>query len=108
MVADPKSLARADNLHHIAREEFELLLDRTLDLDWRAERELQLARDEVRQGVEQELDFEDDFVPKKPHRQRERGRNAELSNSVQQEQEREIEPPTLTSSSPFPDWDIDL
>ena len=108
VVADPKSLARTDNLHHIAREEFEHLLDRTLDLDWRAERELQLAREEVRQGVDQELDFDDDVAPKKVHRQCERGRNVELSNSAQQEQKREIEPPTLTTSNSFPDLDIDL
>ncbi len=108
VVADPKSLERADNLHHIAREEFELLLHRTLDLDWRTERELQMARDEVRQGVDQELDFEDDFVPKKAHRQRERGRNFEFSNSAQRERERDTEPPMLTTSNPFPDLGIDL
>jgi hypothetical protein len=39
VVADLKALHRADNLHRIARQEFESLLDRTIGMEWRLERE---------------------------------------------------------------------
>ena len=39
VVADARSLERPDNLHHIARQEFETLLDRTMGKAWRLERE---------------------------------------------------------------------
>ncbi len=35
VVADPRSMQRADNLHRIARQEMETLLDRTIGLEWR-------------------------------------------------------------------------
>jgi hypothetical protein len=40
--ADRGGPERDDNLHHVARQEFELLLDRTLGPVWRLERERQL------------------------------------------------------------------
>ncbi len=40
VVADAKALQRDDNLHRIARQEFENLLDMTIGRDWRFEREL--------------------------------------------------------------------
>lgn len=42
VVADPRSMQRADNLHRIARHEMETLLDRTLGIEWRLMREQQL------------------------------------------------------------------
>jgi hypothetical protein len=39
VVADRRSLSRPDNLHHIARREFEQALDRTIGLEWRRSRE---------------------------------------------------------------------
>lgn len=35
VVADPRALQRTDNLHRIARQEMEVVLDRTLGLAWR-------------------------------------------------------------------------
>jgi hypothetical protein len=42
VVAEPWALKRGDNLHHIARQEMEYLLDRSLGLDWRKQREMEV------------------------------------------------------------------
>ncbi len=42
---DRGGLNREDNLHHIARQEFETLLDRTIGQDWRLLREAELEQD---------------------------------------------------------------
>jgi hypothetical protein len=54
--ADRGGPEREDNLHHVARQEFELLLDRTLGREWRIEREKQLQQ-------EQELNLDQDSSP---------------------------------------------
>ncbi|NLF75998.1 MAG: hypothetical protein GX573_09890 [Chloroflexi bacterium] len=56
--ADRGGPEREDNLHHIARREFEQLLDRTLGPAWRIERERQLQLEAV-----QEATIEDDLEP---------------------------------------------
>jgi hypothetical protein len=53
--ADRGGPEREDNLHHVARREFEYLLDRTLGPAWRIERERQLQLE-----AEQEMTIEDD------------------------------------------------
>ncbi len=47
VVADPRSMKRTDNLHRIARQEMESLLDRTIGLDWRELRQPELEPDEL-------------------------------------------------------------
>lgn len=54
--ADRGGPEREDNLHHVARREFEQLLDRTLGPAWRIERERQLQLE-----AEQEAVIEDDL-----------------------------------------------
>ena len=44
VVADERSMSREDNLHRIARHEFEQILDRTLGLEWRQTREAELEQ----------------------------------------------------------------
>jgi hypothetical protein len=68
VVADARSLERTDNLHHIARQEFETLLDRTIGKAWRLEREQILEQDQKHQDTRHELsssprqpNFEIDF-----------------------------------------------
>ncbi len=56
--ADRGGPEREDNLHHVARREFEVLLDRTLGPAWRIERERQLQLE-----AEQETAIEDDLEP---------------------------------------------
>jgi hypothetical protein len=41
---DRGGLNREDNLHHIARREFEQVLDRTIGLEWRLLREVELEQ----------------------------------------------------------------
>jgi hypothetical protein len=41
---DRGGLSREDNLHHIARREFEQVLDRTIGLEWRLLREVELEQ----------------------------------------------------------------
>lgn len=48
VVADAKSLRRDDNLHRIARQEFEHLLDMSIGREWRLEREIQQEREDER------------------------------------------------------------
>ncbi len=55
VVADARSLERADNLHHIARQEFEMLLDRTIGKEWRLEREQTLEREQEHRAIDLEL-----------------------------------------------------
>lgn len=59
--ADRGGPEREDNLHHVARREFEQLLDRTLGPAWRIERQRQLeaqpASDTVRQTASLEIDL---------------------------------------------------
>jgi hypothetical protein len=50
--ADRGGLEREDNLHHVARHEFEQILDRTLGIEWRHEREQALNRDLSRPEIE--------------------------------------------------------
>ena len=45
VVADPRSMSREDNLHRIARQAFEHILDRTLGREWRLTREAELEID---------------------------------------------------------------
>ncbi|MEL6526117.1 MAG: hypothetical protein AAFQ07_10455, partial [Chloroflexota bacterium] len=47
VVADAYALTREDNLHRIARDEFEQILDRTIGLDWHRLREAERVQDEV-------------------------------------------------------------
>jgi hypothetical protein len=44
---DRGGLTREDNLHHIARAQFETLLDRTLGHEWRLLREVELGQDQA-------------------------------------------------------------
>jgi len=44
VVADERSMSREDNLHRIARESFEEILDRTLGLEWRQTSEAELEQ----------------------------------------------------------------
>lgn len=44
VVADERSMSREDNLHRIARESFEQILHRTLGLEWRQTREVELEQ----------------------------------------------------------------
>lgn len=48
---DRGGLNRADNLHRIARQEFEQILDRSIGLDWRQYREMEPAQDDISPGV---------------------------------------------------------
>ena len=43
---DRGGLNREDNLHHIARHEFETLLDRTIGREWRLLREAELGQEQ--------------------------------------------------------------
>jgi hypothetical protein len=52
---DQGGLRRDDNLHRIARHEFETLLDRTIGYDWRRLREVELPVREV------EMEIDDGF-----------------------------------------------
>ncbi len=54
--ADRGGPEREDNLHHVARQKFELLLDRTLGPAWRIERERQLQLE-----AEQETTLDNDL-----------------------------------------------
>lgn len=54
VVADPYALSRSDNLHRIAREQFEQVLDRSIGLEWRSEREIE-PEQAVRHNLEIEL-----------------------------------------------------
>lgn len=54
VVADPRSLERADNLHHIARQEFASLLDQTIGKAWRLEREPALEQDPEHRAIDLE------------------------------------------------------
>jgi hypothetical protein len=63
---DRGSLDRVDNLHHIARQEFENLLDLTIGQEWRLQRELaldvrskELDHDEATWEVDEEPAFRD-------------------------------------------------
>ena len=47
VVADEYSMLREDNLHRIARESFEQILDRTLGLEWRQTREAELEQTDM-------------------------------------------------------------
>ena len=47
VVADERSMSREDNLHRIARESFEQILDRTLGLEWRQTREAELEQTDM-------------------------------------------------------------
>ena len=44
---DRGGLNRADNLHHIAPHEFEQILDRSIGMDWRLQRELDSEQDNI-------------------------------------------------------------
>lgn len=55
VVADEHSMSREDNLHRIARESFEQILDRTLDLEWRLTREAELEQTDVERSMEIDL-----------------------------------------------------
>jgi hypothetical protein len=44
---DRGGLKREDNLHHIARQEFEQLLDRTIGQEWRLLREMEQPQNEI-------------------------------------------------------------
>ena len=48
---DRGGLKRADNLHRIARQEFEQILDRSIGLDWRQYREIETGQD----GIDHDL-----------------------------------------------------
>ncbi|MEO8395644.1 MAG: hypothetical protein ABI700_21795, partial [Chloroflexota bacterium] len=54
VVADPRSLERSDNLHRIARQEFESLLDRTLGKAWRLEREAMPEPEQEQRSIDLE------------------------------------------------------
>ena len=54
VVADVHSLERPDNLHHIARQEFETLLDRTIGKAWRLEREQRLEQEQEHRSIDLE------------------------------------------------------
>ncbi|MBN8595548.1 MAG: hypothetical protein J0M33_27595 [Anaerolineae bacterium] len=56
---DRGGLNREDNLHRIARQEFELVLDRTIGQEWRRTRELEQPEVEMDRsgGVEHDIDF---------------------------------------------------
>ena len=43
-----------DNLHHIARQEFETLLDRTMGKSWRLEREAMLEQEQEHRAIDLE------------------------------------------------------
>jgi len=45
-------LNREDNLHHIARQEFETLLDRTIGQEWRLLREAELEQEGISLDIE--------------------------------------------------------
>ncbi len=55
---DRGGLQRSDNLHHIARQEFEALLDRTLGRDWRRLREVEPVEPLREVSLEQYLGLE--------------------------------------------------
>jgi hypothetical protein len=44
---DRGGLDRSDNLHRIARQEFEQILDRSIGLEWRLLRELEEVQDDI-------------------------------------------------------------
>ena len=56
---DRGGLNRADNLHRIARQEFEQILDRSIGLDWRQYREAERAHDDINLSVghDREIDL---------------------------------------------------
>jgi len=49
---DRGGLSREDNLHHIARQEFETLLDRTIGQEWRLLREAELEQEGISLDIE--------------------------------------------------------
>lgn len=55
VVADAYALTREDNLHRIARDEFEQILDRTIGLDWHHLREAELVQDKVHHALTTEF-----------------------------------------------------
>ena len=61
--ADRGGLDRADNLHRIAREEFEKLLDRTLDMEWRRMREPEIEENVQEFIVSYEAEQRGDHQP---------------------------------------------
>lgn len=60
--ADRGGLEREDNLHHVARHEFEQILDRTLGIEWRQEREQDLNRDLSRPEIAPAMTVEPELV----------------------------------------------
>jgi hypothetical protein len=54
VVADARSLERPDNLHHIARQEFETLLDRTMGKAWHLEREAMPEPEQEQRSIDLE------------------------------------------------------
>jgi len=52
---DRGGLKREDNLHHVARQEFEQLLDRTVGRDWRKLREIELSEPDISPDLEIDL-----------------------------------------------------
>ena len=44
---DRGGLDRSDNLHHIARQQFEQILDRSIGLEWRLLREMEEVQDDI-------------------------------------------------------------
>ncbi len=52
VVADVSSMSRHDNLHKIARHQFEQVLDRSIGLEWRRDRELETSLDDINQALD--------------------------------------------------------
>lgn len=61
VVADAKALQRENNLHRIARQEFEQLLDRTIGHEWRVMREVELEQATPDLDISAERDREIDL-----------------------------------------------
>ncbi len=89
VVADPRSMQRADNLHRIARQEMELLLDRTIGLEWRELRQPEPESEPERQpmGLDELM--------------------RQITRETPEPKKQELEPPTVEAAG-TPDFGLDF